>query len=80
MSISKTAIIEPQTKIEQGRAGSIGAGGHHNHHQKLNKSMSESHIDTSRIRQKYAQSDSLKHSTTEHPDLETDPKNGCSIM
>lgn len=69
-------------KIEQGRSESGNIVGNH---QKLNKSMSESHIDTSRIRQKYPRpSDSLEHSSMrdriEHNEQEPDAKNGCAIM
>lgn len=75
MSIPKTMMLEPQTKIEQGTG----------HHQKLNKSMSESHIDTSRIRQKYPRaSDFAGHSKirdqSEENEHESDAKNGCAIM
>lgn len=83
MSISKTPI-EPQMTIERSR--SIGGGAVANR-QKLNKSMSESHIDTSRIRQKYPrQANAMEHSTSnqvieqnEHGD-EDEAKNGCAIM
>lgn len=83
MSISKT-LIEPQTTIEHSR--SI-VGGAVANRQKLNKSMSESHIDTSRIRQKYSrQANVMEHSTSnqtieqnEH-EQEEEAKNGCAIM
>lgn len=80
MSISKTAILEPQNKNE--RSTGIDITGNR---QKLNKTMSDSQIDTSRIRQKYArQTDLLDDSTTsernEQNDQEADTKNGCAIM
>lgn len=82
LSISKTQILEPQTKIEQGR--SIG-GGVTGNRQKLNKSMSESHIDTSRIRHKYPRpSELLENSTIRerigNNELDSDAKNGCALM
>lgn len=82
MSISKTAI-EPQTTVEHSRASASGSMGNR---QKLNKSMSESQIDTSRIRQKYSrQSNINEHSTSnetieQNPDEEEEAKNGCAIM
>lgn len=87
MSISKTAIEPIQTTIEHTRSGS-GGGGMIGNRQKLNKSMSESHIDTSRIRQKYPrQKNSNEHSTsnetigqTAEGEEEEEAKNGCAIM
>lgn len=86
MSITKTAI-DPQTTVEHSR--SI-VGGAVANRQKLNKSMSEPHIDTSRIRQKYSrQANVLEHSTSnqtieqnEHGEEEEEEaaKNGCAIM
>lgn len=87
MSISKTAIEPIQTTIEHTRSG--GAGGMIGNRQKLNKSMSESHIDTSRIRQKYSrQTNSNENSTSnetigqnaEGEEEEEEAKNGCAIM
>lgn len=83
MSISKTAIEPTQTTIEHTRSG---GGGLIGNRQKLNKSMSESNIDTSRIRQKYPrQTNSNEHSTSneaigQHAECEEDAKNGCAIM
>lgn len=81
MSLTKTPI-EPQTTIEHARAsGSITAG----NRQKLNKSMSESHIDTSRIRQKYPRQvnsieNSTRNETIEQNEHDEEAKNGCAIM
>lgn len=82
MSIPKTMMLEQQTKTEQGRSAGINASGHH---QKLSKSISESHIDTSRIRQNYPRASNLAgHSETrdqtEPNGHESDAKNGCAIM
>lgn len=86
MSISKTAIEPTQTTIEHTRSG---AGSMMGNRQKLNKSMSESHIDTSRIRQKYSrQTNPNEHSTSnetigqnaECEEEEEEAKNGCAIM
>lgn len=80
MSISKTAILEQQTKIDSRSNAGSSAG----NRQKLNKSMSESHIDTSRIRQKQLGHATLpKNSTiirTEQNEQEAEAKNGCAIM
>lgn len=82
MSISKTAI-EPQTTIEHSRANASGALASR---QKLNKSMSESHIDTSRIRQKYSRQANINELSTsnetieQNPEEEEEAKNGCAIM
>lgn len=83
MSITKTAI-EPQTTIEHRRgSGSITIG----NRQKLNKSMSEPHIDTSRIRQKYSRQAGInEHSTSNAAIMERNENsedantNGCAIM
>lgn len=81
MSKTKTPI-EPQTTIEHIRgSGSITSG----NRQKLNKSMSESHIDTSRIRQKYARQPSIIENSTSNVAIEQnehdeEEKNGCAIM
>lgn len=83
MTISKTAIEPTQTTIEHTRSG---GGGIIGNRQKLNKSMSESHIDTSRIRQKYLrQTNSTEHSTSnetigQNAENEEEAKNGCVIM
>lgn len=81
MSISKSSTLEPQTKFEQGRSANVAAVGNH---QKLNKSMSESHIDTSRIRLKYPRPSDLEHSTIrhrpEHSEQEPNASNGCILM
>lgn len=83
MSISKTAIEPTQTTIEHTRSG---GGSIIGSRQKLNKSMSESHIDTSRIRQKYLrQTNSTEHSTSnetigQNAESEEEAKNGCVIM
>lgn len=81
MSISKTAI-EPQTTIEHSRASGSGTLASR---QKLNKSMSESHIDTSRIRQKYSRQANINELSTSNETIEQNPdeeeaKNGCAIM
>lgn len=82
MSITKTAI-EPQTTIEHRRASGSITGGNR---QKLNKSLSEPHIDTSRIRQKYSRQTGInEHSTSnetmiEQSEHDDDAKNGCAIM
>lgn len=81
MSITKTAI-EPQTTIEHARAGGSITGGNR---QRLNKSMSESHIDTSRIRQKYTRQSNIienatSNTTIEQNEHEEEAKNGCAIM
>lgn len=86
MSISKTAIEPIQTTIEHTR--SSGGGGMIGNRQKLNKSMSESQIDTSRIRQKYPrQANSNEHSASNETigqnaegKGEEEAKNGCAIM
>lgn len=75
-------MLEQQTKTEQGRSTGINASGHH---QKLSKSMSESQIDTSRIRQKYPKAPNFAghseiHDQTEQNEHELDAKNGCAIM
>lgn len=81
MSLTKTSI-EPQTTVEHSRGGgSISSG----NRQRLNKSMSEPHIDTSRIRQKYSrQANNMEHSTNnetiEQNEHDEEAKNGCSIM
>lgn len=81
MSITKTAI-EPQTTIEHTRAGGSITGGNR---QRLNKSMSESHIDTSRIRQKYTRQSNIMENATSNATIEQnehdeEAKNGCAIM
>lgn len=81
MTITKTAI-EPHMTVEHRRAsGNITIG----NRQKLNKSMSEPHIDTSRIRQKYSRQAAInEHSTSneaiEQNEHDDDAKNGCAIM
>lgn len=82
MSITKTAI-EPQMTIEHRRgSGNITVG----NRQKLNKSMSEPHIDTSRIRQKYSRQSAInEHSTSneaiEQNEHDDDAKNnGCVVQ
>lgn len=75
-------MLEQQTKIEQGRSTGINASGHH---QILSKSMSDPHIDTSRIRQKYPRAfDFARHSEIrdqiEQNEHESDARNGCAIM
>lgn len=84
MSIPKTAIEPTQTTIEHTHSG--GGGSMIGSRQKLNKSMSESHIDTSRIRQKYSRQTNLnEHSTSnekigQNADSDGEAKNGCAIM
>lgn len=85
MPISKTAIEPTQTTIEHTRSSS---GSMIGNRQKLNKSMSESHIDTSRIRQKYTRQTNLnsnEHSSSnetigQNAENDEDAKNGCAIM
>lgn len=79
MSMTKTAI-ESQTTVEHMRGNHIGAT-----RQKLNKSMSESQIDTNRIRQMYSrQANTMEHSMNqaaiEQNQHDDDAKNGCAIM
>lgn len=81
MSITKTAI-EPQMTVEHSRSG---GGNTIGNRQKLNKSMSESHIDTSRIRQKYSRQPNINENSTSNETIEQSPddeeaKNGCAIM
>lgn len=85
MSISKTAIEPTQTTIEHTRSS---GGSIIGNRQKLNKSMSESHIDTSRIRQKYTRQTNLNEHSMSNETIEQnadgeeeeEAKNGCAIM
>lgn len=78
MSISKTAINEPQTIIELSK-GNLGIS-------KLNKSLSESHLmhSTNQIHHQHHQQmeqNSLSSNDIENVDKQqTDEKNGCAIM
>lgn len=81
MSMTKTSI-EPQMTIEHTRVDGSMSGANR---QRLNKSMSESQIDTSRIRQKYQrQSNIIENSTSseaiEQNEHDEGAKNGCAIM
>lgn len=82
MANSKTAI-EPQTLVEHTRSGGVGSTSMAGR-QKLNKSMSEPHIDTNRIRQKYSRQTNINEHSTSNQTIEQnadeDAKNGCAIM
>lgn len=82
MPISKTPIEPIETTIEHTRSS---GGSMIGNRQKLNKSMSESHIDTSRIRQKYSRQTNLTEHSSSNETIgqnadDEEAKNGCAIM
>lgn len=77
MSIPNTAILETKSLANHSKASVLGGN-----KQKLSKSMTEPHLDTSKIRQKYQYQLARNSTSSNHVEQqeEAEAKNGCAIM